>query len=98
MEEIIKKLQNKEIKNHLQEYWICNISLFGSYSNGNQNDDSDIDLLYQLDDSISYKPRWIFAVKWFLEEKLGKTCDMVNVDYMDKSIENDILKSKKIIW
>jgi len=98
MDEIVKKLQDTEIKNHLREYGINHISLFGSYLQNRQTDESDVDLLYQMDYTIPYKSRWIFAVKWFLEEKLGKKCDMVNIDYMHDSIKDDILQSKMQIW
>jgi len=46
-ETIIKKIQEKKVKEYLQKNGIAKISLFGSYAKDKANKDSDIDLLFE---------------------------------------------------
>ncbi|MGB6035876.1 MAG: nucleotidyltransferase domain-containing protein [Cryomorphaceae bacterium] len=56
------------------EYAVERIGLFGSYINGEESKDSDIDLLVRLDRPIGWK---FFTLQILLEETFGKKVDLI---------------------
>jgi len=56
------------------EFGVINIGLFGSYVKGNQQVDSDIDLLVELKE-----PRfeWIAGLQMYLEKRFDKKIELV---------------------
>ena len=69
-EEIISKLN--ELKPWLQkEYSVREIGLFGSFADNTQTDESDIDILVELENLLAGGfLRWNFILKRFLTGKL----------------------------
>jgi hypothetical protein len=57
-----------------KEFGVINIGLFGSYAKGNQETDSDIDILVELEE-----PRfeWLAGLQIYLEAKFGKKIELV---------------------
>lgn len=51
------------------------IAVFGSFARGEQNEDSDVDLLVSIDGKKSYSR--IFELRNDLEESLGRPIDML---------------------
>jgi hypothetical protein len=80
--ETTKFLSNKDILRTLKaeriylrkEFGVLNIGLFGSYANGTQRADSDIDLLVEFE-----KPcfEWIAGLQIYLEEKFRRKIELV---------------------
>jgi predicted nucleotidyltransferase len=71
--EILKLLSaNKELM--LKTYGVTNISLFGSFARDEQTEDSDIDLLYEMDDPTFSK---IAGLKEFLENSFDRRIGLV---------------------
>lgn len=89
---IIETLKTE--KPYLQkEFGVDEIGLFGSYARGEQNENSDIDILVKLRQP---KYLWLAGLHLFLEEKFGKKVELVRLgDYLGERflnrIKNDIV-------
>lgn len=85
-EEIIEFLKKRkpELKN---KFGVQKIGLFGSYAKGEQNEDSDIDIVVELD-----KPDLLtlVGIKQMIEEELHRSVDIVR--YREKM--NQTLKQR----
>jgi len=74
------------------KYPIKKISLFGSYANGNANEDSDIDLLVEfLTADVSLF--MLYDIKEEIENKLNKEVDLIHAP-IDK---NSLININKVI-
>lgn len=92
-EEVIKRL--REIKPMLKdEYSIKRIGLFGSFSNDSYNEDSDIDLLVELEKPIGWK---FFSLELYLEEIFNKKIDLVTRNALKDQIREQILNQVQYI-
>jgi len=60
-----------------KEYHIKRIAIFGSYVTGNQNMDSDIDLVLEFSTPIGLK---FIQLSDYLEKKRGKNVDILTPD------------------
>ena len=88
-EQIIKLLQQKK-QTLAKEYGIKSLGLFGSYSKGKQNKNSDIDILIEFNKSISLLQ--YLKLSNALSEKTGKKIDLVMKSALKKNIGKEILK------
>jgi len=85
---ILKRLD--ELKPFLQkEYSVKSIGLFGSFSDNSFSDDSDIDILVELEKPIGWK---FFSLEIFLENTFGRKIDLVTKNALKKQIKDRILK------
>lgn len=76
----------------IAKYPIKKISLFGSYADGNANEDSDIDLLVEfLSTNVSLF--MLYNIKEEIENKLNKEVDLIHAP-ID---ENSLIKINKVI-
>jgi uncharacterized protein len=83
-------LKLKELKPALYEnYSVMEIGLFGSFSKGNYTDDSDIDLLVELEKPIGWK---FFSLEIYLESIFGRKVDLVTKNALREQIKEDILQ------
>lgn len=55
-------------------FFVCELGVFGSLSNGDFTDSSDIDILVDFDQPAGWA---FFDLKVYLEEKLGRKVDLV---------------------
>jgi len=86
--EIINKLQ--ELKPILQtDYSVKEIGLFGSFSDGTFNEDSDIDILVELYKPIGWK---FFSLEIYLEKIFRRKVDLVTKNALKDQIRDQILK------
>lgn len=92
MEEIIEKIKKKLIQTIDCEA----IVLFGSYSRGTQNADSDIDIAFKTKQLISKKD--IFYLKQELEDVAGKDIDLINLDTIGDGFRYEILINGKTLY
>lgn len=85
--EIEAKLQ--EIKPVLADkFHVSKIGYFGSYANGQQTDNSDLDLLVEFSQPIGWG---FFTLEKFLEQALGFRVDLVTKNALKESIKEKIL-------
>lgn len=94
-EELIKKVIGA-IKNDPNRHYIKSISLFGSHLHGDDRDDSDIDLLLELNQSIGFFK--LAEIQLSLEEKLGRKVDLVTKNSLSKYFRNAVIKEAKKLY
>jgi len=87
-EDILLKL--KELKPMLsREYAVREIGLFGSFTDDTFNEDSDIDLLVELEQPIGWK---FFSLEIYLEQIFERKIDLVTKSALKDQIKDQILK------
>lgn len=85
--EIIEKL--KELKPFLrQEFNVKEIGLFGSFSDNKQDDESDIDILVELEKPIGWK---FFTLEKYLEDTFERKVDLITKKALKKQLKDKIL-------
>ncbi len=91
--EILSKLT--ELKPMLYEdYAVKEIGLFGSYSDNSHTEESDIDILVELEKPIGWK---FFTLELFLEKVFNKKIDLVTKNALKKQIKDQILKQVNFV-
>ena len=86
--DILSKL--KELKPILyNDYSVIKIGLFGSFSDNTFTEDSDIDILVELERPIGWK---YFSLELFLEKVFDRKVDLVTKNSLKEQIKNIILK------
>ena len=90
------KMDIEEIKRKilpiLQRYGVKKIGLFGSCVRGEMREDSDIDILVEIEDDISLLE--FVGVKLEIEEALGKEIDLVEYNTIKPLIRERILSEQ----
>ena len=82
-------LKLKELKPTLKkEFAVSKIGLFGSFSDGTFSEDSDIDLLVELERPIGWK---FFSLELYLEKVFNRRVDLVTKSALKEPIKNTIL-------
>jgi uncharacterized protein len=82
--------QNKKLLR--DKYHIVRIGLFGSYARGEQNLDSDIDLLVEFEDNTQELYDLKLQIKDFFKTSLGIEVDICREKYIKARIKSSILK------
>jgi uncharacterized protein len=93
---MITELINK-IKSYFNDKPVVNAFLFGSRANGNEKEDSDYDILVELDYSLPIGLK-IIEMQSELEEILGKKVDLITSNSVSKFIRPVIDKQKILIY
>ena len=94
---LLKEEQIKIINNFFSNQPVLKAYLFGSYSRGEGNENSDIDILVEFD--YSQLTGWEFVQMQFdLQKLLSKKVDLVSAKGLSKYIQPIIDKEKKIIY
>ena len=89
--EILLKL--KELKPTLyRDFAVREIGLFGSFSDETNNEESDIDLLVELERPIGWK---FFTLQIYLENIFNRKIDLVTKNALKEQIREGILKQVK---
>ncbi|MDX9948125.1 MAG: nucleotidyltransferase family protein [Bacteroidales bacterium] len=92
-EYILSKLT--ELKPTLyKEYAVKEIGLFGSFSDNTFSEDSDIDLLVELEKPIGWK---YFSLEIFLESVFNRKMDLVTKNALKKQIRDRILNQVNFV-
>ena len=79
----------------LQRYGVKRVGLFGSYIRGDMREDSDIDILVEIEKDISLLD--FVGVKLEIEEALGIKVDLVEYDTIKPLLREKILKEQVVI-
>jgi predicted nucleotidyltransferase len=86
--DILSKL--RELKPELNEQFaVREIGLFGSFSDNSYSEDSDIDILVELERPIGWK---IFTLEIYLEKVFKRKIDLVTKNALKEQIRDNILK------
>ena len=94
------KLSNHQIeliKDFFSKQPVLKAYLFGSYSRGDENENSDIDLLVELDYTQPIGLEFI-QMKFDLQHLLSKKVDLVSSRGLSKYIKPILDKEKKLIY
>jgi hypothetical protein len=91
-----------EIENKLQaikpvltdKFHVSSIGYFGSYSTGQQNEQSDLDLLVEFSEPVGWE---FFTLERFLEQTMGLRVDLVTRNSLKEQIKESILKQVQYI-
>ena len=85
--EILNKLSElKPILN--KEYNVKEIGLFGSFSDNEQNEESDIDILVEFEKPIGWK---FFTLEKYLEDIFNRKVDLVTRKALKKQLKDRII-------
>lgn len=80
----------KELKPILyKEYAVKEIGLFGSFSEDSNTEESDIDILVELEKPIGWK---FFSLEIYLEKIFGRKIDLVTKNALKEQIKDRILQ------
>lgn len=91
--EILNKL--KELKPILyKDFAVKEIGLFGSFSDESHTEDSDIDLLVELEKPIGWK---FFSLELYLEKIFNRKIDLVTKNAIKEQIRDSILQKIKYV-
>ena len=82
----------KHNKSALEEFGVVQIGVFGSYAVGNENEESDVDILVDLNKSKKTFRNFL-SLNYFLEKLIGKKVDLVTKQYLSPFIGPHILNS-----
>jgi len=82
--------QNKKL--FRDKFHIVRIGLFGSYARGEQNLNSDIDLLVEFEDNTQDLYDLKIQLKDFFKKNIGLEVDICREKYIKPRIKNSILK------
>jgi hypothetical protein len=69
------------------------IGLFGSYSQGSQRPDSDIDVLVEFNETTFDNYMGLYL---FLSDRFGKKIDLVTMGALNKRLKQSILE--QVVW
>ncbi len=92
-DDIIDK--SRELKPELyKEFCVKKIGLFGSFSNENYSEESDIDLLVELEKPIGWK---FLSLEIYLEKIFKRKVDLVTRKALKSQLRDQILNQVKYI-
>ncbi len=93
---MISEQQINIIINTLKPFKPSKIGIFGSYSRGENTENSDIDILYSFEEAIGLFK--LINIKGDLELKLNKKVDLVSEKYTHPKLKPFIIKYLKVIY
>jgi predicted nucleotidyltransferase len=93
---MITEEQRNIIIRTIMPYHPVMIGIFGSVARGGNTEDSDIDILYRLKDTVGLFR--LVRMKNDLEEKLNKKVDLVSEKYLHPKLKQDVINDLKIIY
>lgn len=90
-QQVLQQLQSQ--KKYLQEtFGLTKIGLFGSVSRGDNKVDSDIDILFEIDDKKKFSMFQYLKLNKYLEENLHSSIDLVRESTIKEELKPYINK------
>ncbi len=77
-----------------KDYAVKEIGLFGSYSDDSNTEESDIDIIIELEKPIGWK---FFTLELYLEKVFNKKIDLVTKNALKEQIRDDILNQVNFV-
>ena len=93
---MITEAQKNIIINTIMPFHPVRIGIFGSVARGENTENSDIDILYQLKNAVGLFN--LVRMKNNLEEKLNKKVDLVSEKHIHPKLKPYIMNDLKIIY
>lgn len=90
--EEIKRILKEQEPDLKRKYGVLNIGVFGSYSRGEADKKSDLDILIEFDDTIAIGLLEFISIENFLSDKLGIKVDLVEKSAVKPRIGKNILE------
>ena len=84
------------IRQYIDEYGIRKVGIFGSYARGQARETSDIDLVFDFQKEFGMFG--LSHLKLSLEERLGKSIDILEYSSIDPLLRESILKDTVVIY
>lgn len=81
---------------YIDEYGIRKVGIFGSYARGQARETSDIDLVFDFQKKFGMFG--LSHLKLSLEERLGKSIDILEYSSIDPFLRESILKDTVVIY
>ena len=82
----------------LRENHVTQSSVFGSYASGEEKAESDIDILVEFEAGNEPDIFTFLQLKRELENRLGRSVDLVTSDALSPFIRVEILKNAKVFY
>jgi predicted nucleotidyltransferase len=76
------------------KFHVRRIGYFGSFATGNQNEQSDLDLLVEFSEPIGWN---FFSLEKYLENSFGIPIDLVTENSLKERIKTSILKQVQFV-
>jgi predicted nucleotidyltransferase len=95
-QEDILKILTEQKQYLVQNFGVEEIALFGSYARGEENEESDIDILVQFKEGYKTFDNYM-DLKFYLEELFGKTVDLVIKSAIKPRLKPYILEEAKYV-
>lgn len=93
--ETIKEIIERHKQEIAEKYHVSEIGVFGSYTRGEQEADSDVDILVSFDKPIGFIK--FMRLEFYLSDLLGKKVDLVTRDSLKPHIGSVILKETQYV-
>ena len=93
---MVSEKQKNIIINTIMPYHPVRIGIFGSVARGENTENSDIDILYQLKNAVGLFN--LVRMKDSLEEKLSTKVDLVSEKYIHPKLKSYIMNDLEIIY
>ena len=97
MSEEINKIR-EEINPVLKKYPIAYAGIFGSFARGEENVNSDVDIMIRLKPENSFSLFDLIGVEHELAKKIGRKVDLATEKSIGKYIRNSVFRDLKQIY
>lgn len=77
-----------------KDYAVKQIGLFGSFADNSHTEESDIDLLIELEKPIGWK---FFSLELYLEQIFNRKIDLVTKNALKEQVKDNILKQVNFV-
>lgn len=88
----------KALERPLRERGLAALALFGSTVRGTARPDSDVDVLIDIESDVRFSLVDLVSVKDFLEDRLGRTVDVVTREGLDPAIRDRVIREARAVF
>lgn len=90
--------QLSALERPLRERGLTSLALFGSYVRRTARADSDIDVLVEIAPGMRFSLVDLVSLKDYLEDRLGRSVDVVTKDGLDPVIRDRVLREAEAVF